>query len=78
MYGHILQVLKASKNKPNDSNVQNEIQKTSTNNKGNSIDEPPSKKQRILEKITYDDLEDNDSNQKSVGQQLNLSKVLPT
>lgn len=77
----LLQVLKASKNKPNDS-LQNENQKTSNdnNNKSNkdNLENPPSKRQRIIEKITYDDLEDNDGNQNKVGQKLNLSKVCET
>lgn len=58
--------------------MQNDIQKTSTNNKSNkdnSVENPPNKRQRIIDKITYNDLEDNDKKQSIVGQKLNLSKV---
>lgn len=57
--------------------MQREIQKTSTNNKSkdNSVENLPNKRQRIIDKITYSDLEDNDGNENIVGQKLNLSKV---
>lgn len=68
--------MKASKNKLTDTN--NDNQNTSSTNKNNderSINGPLNKKQRILEKITYDDLEEKDTTEHNVGQQLNLSKV---
>lgn len=73
--------MKATKNKvpeqngsENKSAVHDNSLSTSRENKSiNSSVEHVNKKQRILEKITYDDLED-DSNHKSVSL-LNLSKV---
>lgn len=49
----------------------------SSNASSNKTNEPEhmTKKQRILEKITYDDLEDDDPNGKSIPL-LNLSKVI--
>ncbi|XP_050506912.1 general transcription factor IIH subunit 1 [Diabrotica virgifera virgifera] len=78
---HSIMVLKSSKNAGNDNLQQNGADKSTINANGVSVngqtssDGPVNKRQRLLEKITYDDLEDtnNDSNTKSV--QLNLSKV---
>lgn len=74
-------MLKATKNKENDTAPQNNTEsKTSTAN-GSIVNTPEkqeghvNKKQRILEKITYDDLEDTDENKKKGATQLNLSKV---
>lgn len=76
------QVLKASKNKPHDNNVANGVDPkassmngTHANKTNHELDEPIIKKKRILEKITYDDLEDSSENKNKSNQQLNLSKV---
>lgn len=77
------QVLKSSKNKSNDTAVQNGTnQKTSISTNGTSSNNektddggPMNKKRRILEKITYDDLEDTEQNTNTSAVQLNLSKV---
>lgn len=74
-------MLKATKNKENDTTSQNNTDsKTSTSN-GSTVNTPEkqegpvNKKQRILEKISYDDLEDVDENKKKGASQLSLSKV---
>lgn len=54
---------------------ENQITCNTKSNKDSSFENHPSKRQRIIEKITYNDLEDNDVNQNNVGQKLKLSKV---
>lgn len=80
-----LQVLKANKNKASETNSQSGAENNSKKSNGltsskkdtciesESI-EPSKKKQKILEKITYEDLDSDDKNKKNVVQ-LNLSKV---
>lgn len=76
---YIIQVLKATKNKaPEENGIEskNNLQESVSNaNKQNSINDTShvNKKQRILEKITYDDLEDATKN--TMVPLLNLSKV---
>ncbi|XP_018579408.1 general transcription factor IIH subunit 1, partial [Anoplophora glabripennis] len=78
---HSIMVLKATKNKENDTAAQNSTDsKTSASNDStaNTSDKqegPVNKKQRILEKISYDDLEDTDENKNRAASQLSLSKV---
>ncbi|KAK9891589.1 hypothetical protein WA026_015549 [Henosepilachna vigintioctopunctata] len=81
---HSIMVLKANKNKAGDLNNQNSVDNKSNSkesngmigsNKESTIDEPVKKKQRIKEKITYDDLDSNDNNKNKSSVQLNLSKV---
>lgn len=67
-----LQVLKATKNKLQEP-VQNGIENNSRQENG-ECSEHISKKQRIQEKIVYDDLDTNADNNRTV-QHLNLSKV---
>lgn len=71
-------MLKASKTKANDVNVPTEKSLVTNNNHNNNKkdDGQMIKRRRILEKITYDDLQDNDTNPNTTGQQLNLSKVI--
>ncbi|KAL1509559.1 hypothetical protein ABEB36_004273 [Hypothenemus hampei] len=68
---HSIMVLKATKNKVND-NATDNAQSGSESSK--ITDEPVNKKQKILEKITYDDLEGEDVT-KNGTVHLNLSKV---
>ncbi|KAF2882657.1 hypothetical protein ILUMI_23521 [Ignelater luminosus] len=86
---HSIMVLKASKNKQPEQPQQNgadpntNSSKTQENNSTNSISNNSSnneethvnKKQRIQEKITYNDLESSNENQNSSRSQLSLSKV---
>ncbi|KAJ8937555.1 hypothetical protein NQ314_011790 [Rhamnusium bicolor] len=78
---HSIMVLKATKNKVNDTTTQNgadpKTSKTNgvTDNNEKQEVEPVSKKQKILEKITYDDLEDIDENKNRTTSNLSLSKV---
>ncbi|XP_057659813.1 general transcription factor IIH subunit 1 [Diorhabda carinulata] len=73
---HSIMVLKSSKNiqdtpqNSTDSNVNNTNGKADSNSNG-----PVNKRQRLLEKIKYTDLEDEDSNKNIKAVQLNLSKV---
>ncbi|XP_066154459.1 general transcription factor IIH subunit 1 [Euwallacea fornicatus] len=70
---HSIMVMKASKNKVNE-NI-GDVPQTSTENlKKETPEEPVNKKKKILEKITYDDLEDNE-NATNGNVHLNLSKV---
>ncbi|KAG5879297.1 hypothetical protein JTB14_021955 [Gonioctena quinquepunctata] len=79
---HSIMVLKSSKNQESNSTVQEngfEPNASSTNglkSSANSKDSGPvNKRQRILEKITYDDLEDTGDSTNQKGAPLNLSKV---
>ncbi|CAH1159331.1 unnamed protein product [Phaedon cochleariae] len=79
---HSIMVLKASKNQNSDNPLQeNGVQSKESSTNGTSStakkkDEGPvSKRQRILEKITYDDLEDKVEETNMQGRPLNLSKV---
>lgn len=79
---HSIMVLKASKNNSNDGTPQNgtnqitsSTNENTSNNTKNDRYGPATKKQRILEKITYDDLENVEQNTNIKGTQLNLSKV---
>lgn len=67
-------VLKATKNKGNETTSDGQPSSTEPSKSENTPDEPVNKKQKILEKITYDDLEDNKS-VKNGNIHLNLSKV---
>lgn len=88
-YNMYLQVLKASRNKRSDTQLQNGTDgklnsfkqngsSTSGANGTNNIsdDSHINKKQRIQEKITYDDLDASNENDTASNTQLNLSKVL--
>ncbi|KAJ8910293.1 hypothetical protein NQ315_014968 [Exocentrus adspersus] len=68
---HSIMVLKATKDKTTETSVSNGTGKNSPEKQ----EGPVNKKQRILEKITYDDLEDTDENTNKSAGQLNLSKV---
>lgn len=69
---HSIMVLKATKNKVNDTDANN--LNLETTSKEDDKEGPVNKKQKILEKITYDDLEGDDSD-KNGNIHLNLSKV---
>ncbi|XP_066257280.1 general transcription factor IIH subunit 1 [Euwallacea similis] len=70
---HSIMVMKASKNKVNENT--GDIPQTSADSfKKDTPEEPVDKKRKILEKITYDDLEDNE-NATNGNVHLNLSKV---
>lgn len=72
--------MKATKNKLNDAVVQNgtDVKNKQNENTSNTNDRVEdghiNKKRRIMQKITYEDL-DNSSENKRTGTQLNLSKV---
>lgn len=84
---HSIMVLKANKNKTSDSNSQGAVEnvkKTNgmtvgnnekSKNKEEGSMEPVKKKQKILEKITYEDLESDDKTKNNSNIHLNLSKV---
>ncbi|CAG9836838.1 unnamed protein product [Diabrotica balteata] len=78
---HSIMVLKSSKNAVNDNLQQNGADKSTINANGVNVngqtcsDGPINKRQRLLEKITYDDLQDTDNNSNTKSVQLNLSKV---
>lgn len=69
---HSIMVLKASKNKANDTSDPNQAPESTSSDEPK--DGPANKKQKILEKITYDDLEGEENN-KNGNIHLNLSKV---
>ncbi|XP_050300095.1 general transcription factor IIH subunit 1 isoform X2 [Anthonomus grandis grandis] len=71
---HSIMVLKATKNKAHDTQSSEGSQQVSDSSSFEAAGEPINKKQKILEKITYDDLEGED-NQKNGNVHLNLSKV---
>lgn len=78
----MFQVLKASKNKkpePNNPDSKPSSQNaTPTPNSEEQSTHHANKKQRIQEKITYEDLDTPDDNKSSSKLHLNLSKVLKT
>lgn len=80
---HSIMVLKTTKNKSSEAISQNGTdlakqtakQNGLSENKGRNEDGHVNKKQKILEKITYDDLEDSCDTNKTSITHLNLSKV---
>ncbi|CAG9856270.1 unnamed protein product [Phyllotreta striolata] len=72
---HSIMVLKSSKNKSSDQNNTQQNGAVQTLNGDTNNSEHIVKKQRLLEKITYDDLEDAEVNKNAKNVQLNLSKV---